>query len=46
MRVMNAVGGSIRRGWEIFRTKVPLTAAELLQIVSNRNRFALWAEPQ
>jgi predicted TIM-barrel fold metal-dependent hydrolase len=32
-------GGSIRRGWEIFRTKVPLTAAELQQIASNRARF-------
>jgi predicted TIM-barrel fold metal-dependent hydrolase len=33
-------GGSIRQGWEIFRTKVPLTAAELQQIASNRTRFA------
>lgn len=33
-------GGSIRQGWEIFRTKVPLTAAELQQIANNRTRFA------
>jgi predicted TIM-barrel fold metal-dependent hydrolase len=33
-------GGSIRQGWEIFRTKVPLTAAELQQIATNRPRFA------
>jgi predicted TIM-barrel fold metal-dependent hydrolase len=33
-------GGSIRRGWEIFRTKVPLTGAELQQIANNRTRFA------
>jgi predicted TIM-barrel fold metal-dependent hydrolase len=33
-------GGSIRRGWEIFRTRVPLTAAELEQIANNRARFA------
>ena len=32
-------GGSIGRGWEIFCTKVPLTAAELQQIASNRTRF-------
>lgn len=32
-------GGSVRRGWEIFRAKVPLTAAELQQIASNRTRF-------
>jgi len=32
-------GGSIARGWEIFRTKVPLTAAELQQIMRNRMRF-------
>lgn len=32
-------GGSIRQGWEIFRTKVPLTAAELQQIANNRTRF-------
>ena len=33
-------GGSIRQGWEIFRAKVPLTAAELQQIANNRTRFA------
>lgn len=33
-------GGSIRRGWEIFRTKLPLTADELQQIANNRTRFA------
>ncbi|HEU4886302.1 MAG TPA: amidohydrolase family protein [Thermoanaerobaculia bacterium] len=33
-------GGSIRQGWEIFRTRVPLTAAELQQIANNRTRFA------
>jgi predicted TIM-barrel fold metal-dependent hydrolase len=33
-------GGSIRQGWEIFRTRVPLTAAELQQIANNRARFA------
>jgi predicted TIM-barrel fold metal-dependent hydrolase len=34
-------GGSVLRGWEIFRSKVPLTDAELQQIASNRTRFAL-----
>jgi hypothetical protein len=33
-------GGTIARGWEIFRTKVPLTAEEMQQIVSNQTRFA------
>ena len=33
-------GGSIRRGWDIFRARVPLTAAELQQIANNRTRFA------
>jgi predicted TIM-barrel fold metal-dependent hydrolase len=32
-------GGGIRAGWEIFRGKVPLTAAELQVIASNRTRF-------
>jgi predicted TIM-barrel fold metal-dependent hydrolase len=32
-------GGSVRQGWEIFRTKVPLTATELQQIATNRTRF-------
>ena len=33
-------GGSIRRGWEIFRDRLPLTPAELRQIANNRTRFA------
>ena len=33
-------GGSIAKGWEIFRTKLPLTAAEIQQITTNRPRFA------
>jgi predicted TIM-barrel fold metal-dependent hydrolase len=33
-------GGSISKGWEIFRTRIPLTAAEMQQIVNNRTRFA------
>jgi predicted TIM-barrel fold metal-dependent hydrolase len=33
-------GGSVRSGWEIFRTKLPLTAAEIRQITRNRPRFA------
>jgi predicted TIM-barrel fold metal-dependent hydrolase len=37
---LSAPGGSIRRGWEIFRTRVPLTPAELQQIANNRTRFA------
>ena len=37
---LSAPGGSIRQGWEIFRTKLPLTAAELQQIANNRTRFA------
>lgn len=32
-------GGSIRRGWEIFRTKIPLSGAELQQITINRTGF-------
>ena len=32
-------GGSIRQGWDIFRTKVPLTVPELQQIANNRVRF-------
>jgi len=32
-------GGSIGKGWEIFRTKVPLTAAQLQHIANNRTRF-------
>ena len=33
-------GGSVRRGWEIFRSRIPLTPAELRQVASNRTRFA------
>jgi predicted TIM-barrel fold metal-dependent hydrolase len=33
-------GGSIRSGWEIFRNRVPLTAAEFGTIASNLTRFA------
>jgi len=32
-------GGSIRAGWEIFQSKVPLTNAELRAIASNRTSF-------
>jgi predicted TIM-barrel fold metal-dependent hydrolase len=32
-------GGSIRRGWEIFRARIPLTDAEMRQIAGNRLRF-------
>jgi predicted TIM-barrel fold metal-dependent hydrolase len=37
---LSAPGGSIGRGWEIFRTKLPLTEEELQQIMNNRPRFA------
>jgi predicted TIM-barrel fold metal-dependent hydrolase len=37
---LSAPGGSIGKGWEIFRTKLPLTAEELQQIANNRTRFA------
>ncbi|HKO55683.1 MAG TPA: amidohydrolase family protein [Thermoanaerobaculia bacterium] len=33
-------GGSIAAGWEIFRTHVPLTPAEVRTIAGNRLRFA------
>jgi predicted TIM-barrel fold metal-dependent hydrolase len=33
-------GGSIRAGWEIFRDRTPLTAAELRTITGNVTRFA------
>lgn len=36
---LSAPGGSIRAAWDIFRAKVPLTPAELQQIVTNRTRF-------
>jgi predicted TIM-barrel fold metal-dependent hydrolase len=37
---LSAPGGSIAAGWEIFRTRVPLTPAELRTIARNRTRFA------
>ena len=37
---LSVPGGSIRAGWEIFRSKVPLTPEELQGIASNRTRFA------
>ena len=37
---LSAPGGSITRGWEIFRTKLSLTPEELQQIINNRTRFA------
>ena len=36
---LNPPGGGIRQGWEIFRSKVPLTDAEMQQIANNRTRF-------
>jgi predicted TIM-barrel fold metal-dependent hydrolase len=33
-------GGSIRSGWEIFRTRVPLTDAEFRTIAGNVTAFA------
>lgn len=37
---LSAPGGSIGKGWEIFRTKLTLTPAELQEIANNRIRFA------
>ncbi len=37
---LSAPGGTIGRGWEIFRTKLALTAEEIQQIANNRTRFA------
>lgn len=37
---LSVPGGTVARGWEIFRTKVPLTPAELQQIIDNKTRFA------
>ena len=37
---LSVPGGTIARGWEIFRTSLPLTPAELQQIMSNETRFA------
>lgn len=36
---LSVPGGSVSRGWEIFRTEIPLTPAELRQIANNRTRF-------
>ena len=36
---LNPPGGGIGRGWEIFRSKVPITANELQQIMKNQTRF-------
>ena len=36
---LTAPGGGIRQGWEIFRSKLPLTGDELQQIANNRLRF-------
>lgn len=38
---LSAPGGTIGRGWEIFRTKLPLTAEEIQQIADNRTRFGV-----
>lgn len=32
-------GGTVKRGWEIFRTKVPLTDREFRQIAHNETKF-------
>jgi predicted TIM-barrel fold metal-dependent hydrolase len=37
---LSAAGGSIGKAWELFRTKLPLTAEEVQQIANNRTRFA------
>ena len=37
---LNPPGGSVRAGWEIFRTKLPLNPAEIAIIAGNRTRFA------
>jgi predicted TIM-barrel fold metal-dependent hydrolase len=36
---LSAPGGSIRAGWELFRSKMPLSPAEFQIIASNRTRF-------
>ncbi|MBV9494973.1 MAG: amidohydrolase family protein [Acidobacteria bacterium] len=33
-------GGSVRAGWEVFRSKVPLTDSEWRQLIQNRPYFA------
>ena len=37
---LNPPGGSVRAGWDIFRTKLPLSPAEIATIAGNRPRFA------
>jgi predicted TIM-barrel fold metal-dependent hydrolase len=37
---LSVPGGTVRRGWEIFRTNLPLAEAEVQQIAGNRTRFA------
>ncbi|HEX7154087.1 MAG TPA: amidohydrolase family protein [Thermoanaerobaculia bacterium] len=37
---LSVPGGSIARGWEIFRTRIPVSAEDLQQIINNRTRFA------
>lgn len=37
---LSVPGGTIARGWEIFRSKVPLTSEELQQLANNAVRFA------
>jgi predicted TIM-barrel fold metal-dependent hydrolase len=36
---LSVPGGTIAKGWEIFRSKLPLTPEELQQIMNNRTRF-------
>jgi predicted TIM-barrel fold metal-dependent hydrolase len=36
---LSVPGGTVSRGWTIFRTKLPLTEAELQQIMTNHRRF-------
>jgi predicted TIM-barrel fold metal-dependent hydrolase len=37
---LNPPGGSVRSGWEIFRSRAPLTLAEFRAIAANVTRFA------
>jgi len=37
---LNPPGESVRAGWDIFRTKLPLSPAEIATIAGNRPRFA------
>lgn len=36
---LNPPGGSIRAGWDLFRSRVPLTESEIRTIATNRTRF-------